>query len=243
LLQNPNKTWNAKNLRTRFLEKKDDMAQTIIPIRSSTQKFIEIEDIDRDIVMFTDGSCVMILSVSAVNFGLLSEKEQEALIYAYAGLLNSLSFPIQLLIRTQQKDITSYLHQLEDQEKKQANPRLQASIHSYRIFVAKMVKEKNVLDKKFYLVIPFSSLEIGASTSVLFGSKTKGLPYPKDYIFDRATMILSPKKDQLVRLVGRLGLKTEQLNNEELIRLFFSIYNPGTPLPDRVTLAQLKEEE
>ncbi len=219
------------------------MTQTIIPIRSSTQQFVEIEDVDRDIVMFTDGSCSMVLSTSAVNFGLLSEKEQESLIYAYAGLLNSLSFPIQLLIRTQQKDITSYLHQLEDQEKKQMNPKLQASIHSYRLFVAQMVKERNVLDKKFYLVIPFSSLEIGAAPSVLFGSKAKGLPYPKQYIFDRAFTVLAPKRDQLIRLMGRLGLKTEQMTNEQLIRFFFTIYNPGTPLPDQSTISQLHIEK
>lgn len=215
-------------------------SQPIIPIRSSTQRFVEIEDIDRDIVMFADGSCALILSTTAVNFGLLSEKEQEGLIYAYAGLLNSLSFPMQIVIRTQQKDITSYLNMLEDQEKQQTNPKLATSIHSYRQFVAQTVKERNVLDKKFYITIPFSSLEIGVSTSVLFGSKKKGLPYPKEYIYDRAIMVLSPKRDQLVRLAARLGLRAEQLKNEQLIRLFFSIYNPGTPIPEAATLEQIK---
>jgi len=215
-------------------------SQPIIPIRSSTQRFVEIEDIDRDIVMFVDGSCALILSTTAVNFGLLSEKEQEGLIYAYAGLLNSLSFPMQIVIRTQQKDITSYLNMLEDQEKQQINPKLATSIHSYRQFVAQTVKERNVLDKKFYITIPFSSLEIGVSTSVLFGSKRKGLPYPKEYIYDKAIMVLSPKRDQLIRLAARLGLRAEQLKNEQLIRLFFSIYNPGTPIPEAATLDQIK---
>jgi len=95
------------------------MAEPIVPIRSSTQLFTEIETIDRGIVMFTDGSCVMVVSATAVNFGLLSEKEQDAIIYSYAGLLNSLSFPIEILIRTQHKDVTAYLQILEDQEKKQ----------------------------------------------------------------------------------------------------------------------------
>lgn len=216
------------------------MNQPIIPIRSSTQKFIEIEDIDRDLILFIDGSCAMVLSTTAVNFGLLSEKEQEALIYSYAGLLNSLSFPVQLLIRTQQKDVTFYLRMLEDQEQKQTNPKLAASIHSYRQFVSQTVKERNVLDKKFYVVIPFSSLEIGISTSVLFGNKKKGLPYPKPYIWDRAQLVLSPKRDQIIRLTARLGLRAEQLKNDQLIRLFFSIYNPGTPLPETTTLEQIK---
>lgn len=207
------------------------MARRIIPIRGSTQVFTEIEDIDEDIILFVDGSAAMILSTTAVNFGLLSEKEQEAIIYAYAGLLNSLSFPIQLLIRSQHKDITSYLRLLEDQENKQKNPKLAASIKNYRMFVAETVKEKEVLDKKFFIIIPFSSLELGVSTKVLFGSKKKGLPYPSAHIFEKALMVLTPKRDQLFRLLHRLGLRAAQLTNEQIMQLMFSFYNPGSPPP------------
>lgn len=208
------------------------MPDPIIPIRSTTQIFTEIEDIDRDLVMLTDGSCAMVLTSSAVNFGLLSEKEQEALIYAYAGLLNSLSFPIQILIKTQHKDISSYLELLEEQEHKQKNPKMVANIRSYRTFVAATVKEKEVLDKKFYFIIPFSALELGASTKVLFGSKKRGLPYEKNYILEKASMTLAPKRDQIIRLLHRLGLQANQLNTQKLIKLFFQSYNQGTPLPD-----------
>jgi len=205
--------------------------QQIIPIRSSTQDFTEIEDVNHDVVLFVDGSTAMILATTAVNFGLLSEKEQEAMIYAYAGLLNSLSFPVQILIRSQHKDVTSYLRLLEEQEIKQKNPKLASSINSYRLFVAETVKEKKVLDKKFYVVIPFSSLELGTSTKVLFGSKKRGLPYPKEYIFDKALMVLSPKRDQLTRLLHRIGLRAMQLTNEQIVQLLFSIYNPESPTP------------
>lgn len=205
------------------------MTKKIIPIKSTTQVFTEIEDIANDIVMFTDGSCCQVISVAAVNFGLLSEKEQEAIIYAYAGLLNSLSFPIQILIRSQHKDVTAYLHSLEEQETKQKNPKLAKSIRDYRVFVAATVKDKDVLDKKFYIIIPFSSLEIGTSASVLFGSKKRGLPMAKGVVFERADMVLTPKHDHLIRLLTRVGLRARLLGNEELVKLFFSIYNPGSP--------------
>ncbi len=211
------------------------MKQQIVPIRSSTQVFTEIEDVDRDLVMFVDGSCALIVTTTAVNFGLLSEKEQEALIYAYAGLLNSLSFPVQILIRSQHKDVTAYLKLLEEREGKQKNPKLAKSIHNYRLFVAETVKEKDVLDKKFYLIIPFSSLELGSSPKVLFGSKSRGLPYSKDYIFDRALTILPPKRDHIIRLAARLGLRATQMTSEQIIKLFFSAYNPGSPLPEVVS--------
>lgn len=207
------------------------MSKPVVPIRSSTQEFVEIEEIDKDIVLFADGSCSLIIATTAVNFGLLSEKEQESIIYAYAGLLNSLSFPIEILIRSQHKDVTAYLHLLEEQEKLQKNPKLAKSIHDYRLFVATTVKEKDVLDKKFYMVIPFSALELGVSTKVLFGSKKRGLPYDKPYIYDKALTVLLPKKDHLVRLLSRLGLRGRQLTTEELIRFFFNAYNPEGQMP------------
>lgn len=207
------------------------MPEPIIPIRSSTQLFTEIETIDRGIVMYTDGSCSMVVSATAVNFGLLSEKEQDAIIYAYAGLLNSLSFPIEMLIRTQHKDVTAYLQTLEDQEKIQKNPKLAAAIHGYRLFVAATVKEKDVLDKKFYLVIPFSYLELGMGANVLFGgNKKRNLPYQKSYIFERALTVLSPKGDHVIRLLNRVGLQAKQLTNDQLVRLFYEIYNQGAPI-------------
>lgn len=213
----------------------------VIPIRSSTQEFTEIIDIDRDLVLFRDGSAALIIATTAVNFGLLSEKEQEAIIYAYAGLLNSLSFPIQLLIQTKHKDISAYLKLLEDQEGRQKNPKLTKSIHGYRLFVASMVKEKEVLDKKFYIVLPFSSIELGISTTLLFRPKQAGLPFDKSYILDKATVVLIPKRDHIIRLMSRVGLHATQLSTDLLITLFFNMYNPGSQAPDLTRLEQKRE--
>ncbi|MFC1646952.1 hypothetical protein ACFL1A_01580 [Patescibacteria group bacterium] len=218
------------------------MPKTIIPIRSSTQKFTEIMEIDKDLVLFVDGSCALVITTTAVNFGLLSEKEQEAIILSYAGLLNSLSFPIQILIRTQHKDIGSYLRLLENQEEKQTNLKLKSAIRDYRAFIAATVKEKDVLDKKFYIIIPFSHLELGTSAKVLMGNKKKGLPYDKKLIYDRALTILLPKKDHIIRLANRLGLRASQLSNAQLTKLFFTIYNPGSSIPASIEpLEPLKE--
>lgn len=212
------------------------MKNPVIPIRSSTQEFTEIVDIDRDVILFRDGSVALVIATTAVNFGLLSEKEQEAIIYAYAGLLNSLSFPIQILIQTKHKDISAYLKLLEEQEGKQKNPKLTKSIHGYRLFVASMVKEKEVLDKKFYIVLPFSALELGISSSLLFRPKQVGLPYEKSYILDKAQMVLLPKRDHIIRLLARVGLHATQLSADSLTKLFFSMYNPGSPTPDLIRL-------
>ena len=203
------------------------MAKDVTPIKATTQEFLDFEDINDDLVLLSDGSCVMLVETTAVNFGLLSEKEQEALIYAYSGLLNSLSFPIQIYLRSKHKDITAYVNRLQETEKRQTKPILAKRIGTYRKFIADTVKERNVLDKKFYLVIPFSNLELGAaSMSSLVGKH--GLPYPKRYILNRAKTALLPKRDHILRQLNRLGLKGTQLSTQKLIDLFHDIYNPGS---------------
>lgn len=198
------------------------------PIRGTTQEFTEIEDIRDNLLLLSDGSCCLLIETSATNFGLLSEKEQEALIFAYAGLLNSLTFPLQLVVRSRRKDVSSYLKLLDIAMAKQEKPELKDRIAKYKDFISKIVGENNVLDKKFYLVIPFSSLELGVKTAASALVKKRGLPFSKKYILEKAKNTLEPKRDHLLRQLNRLGLKGEQLTTQKLIELFHSIYNPET---------------
>lgn len=201
-----------------------------IPIRASTQEHLEIEDIKDDLVLMKDGSCCLILLTTAINFGLLSEKEQDATIYAYAALLNSLTFPVQIVIRSQRKDVTAYLKLIDLELAKQTNKLLHEQIQKYRHFIEEIVKKNNVLDKEFLAIIPFSALELGVAktlTTAINPQKKGGLPFEKDYILEKAKMALIPKRDHLIRLFNRLGLKTRQLKTQELIQLFYKTYNPG----------------
>lgn len=195
-------------------------------IRGTTQEFTEIEDIRDNLVILSDGSCCLIIETTATNFGLLSEKEQEALIFAYAGLLNSLTFPLQIVIRSKRKDVSSYLKLLDEARNRQQKEEQKQRISRYKEFIAKTVGENNVLDKKFYMAIPFSSLELGVKTAAGTLVSQKGLPYPKEYILDRAKTVLLPKRDHLLRQLNRLSLRGEQLSTQKLIELFHSIYNP-----------------
>lgn len=201
-------------------------------IRGSTQEHLEIADIRDDLVLMKDGSVALIIRVSAVNFGLLSEKEQEAIIFAYAGLLNSLNFAIQILVRSQLKDISAYVALLDEEEKKQTNPLLRNQIVKYKEFVKQTVKENNVLDKKFYVVIPFSSLELGVGSTAggLLKKKKNVLPMPPEVIIERAKTTLGPKRDHILRQLGRVGLRARQLTTSDLVGLFYGIYNSGKEL-------------
>jgi len=202
-------------------------------IKGTTQEHLPIEDIIDGIAILKDGSAASVLKVSSVNFDLLSEKEQSALIGAYGGILNSLNFPVQIIIKSESKDIGSYLKRLDEAENKQINPSLKEMIKKYRKFIEDLIKRNDVLSKSFYVVAKFSSTELGIKSvgkQSLIGlvkkSKDIGLPYPKEYILEKAKASLEPKKDHLIRLFSRLGLEIIQLNTQELTELLYKIYNP-----------------
>lgn len=197
----------------------------MVPIRSSTQNFLEIEDIKDDLLLLRDGSVSLVLETSAVNFGLLSGEEQEAIIYSFAAFLNSLSFPVQISILSKRMDVSSYLDLISQEEQKQKSSRVRERIRSYYQFVLSLVKENRVLEKRFFIVIPFSSFELGVRGASRSLAQPKKLPLPKEYILQRAKTALFPKRDHLKRQLSRLGLKTNQLNSQQLTELFYEIYN------------------
>lgn len=199
---------------------------TKIPIRASTQEHLDIEDVQDGIVILKDGSCCLVIATTAINFGLLSEKEQEATIYAYAGLLNSLTFSIQIVLRSQRKDISGYVKLVKQAEEKETKKEIKAQIEKYRQFIEETVAKNEVLDKKFYFVIPMSALELGVKQALTSAFAIKKLPFDKNYILQKAKTNLYPKRDHILRQLARLGLKGRQLNTQELIQLFFNIYNP-----------------
>ena len=115
------------------------------PVKASTQSFIEIEAIKDDVVLMKDFSAACVVEVSAVNFWLLSSEEQSSIIYAYAGLLNSLSFPVQILILSKKMDISSYLDYLSGRVDKQNNALLKSKLQSYQEFIKTIIKRNTVL--------------------------------------------------------------------------------------------------
>jgi len=190
------------------------------PVKASTQSFIEIEEIKDDVILMKDFSAATVVEISAVNFWLLSQEEQGSIIYSYAGILNSLSFPIQILIISKRMDISSYLDYLENRISKQMNELLKNRLDSYREFIKAIVKINTVLEKRFFFVVPFSPLELGIS-----GANTSSLN--KEYVLSRAKTSLYPKRDNLIRLLAKIGLRGTVLQQQQLTELYFNLYNPS----------------
>lgn len=203
----------------------------------STQDHLRIKDIQNNLISLTDRSVSMVLKTSAVNFGLLSEEEQVAIIYSFAGMLNSLSFPIQIVVRSSKLDVSSYINNLDLALKKQRNPLLARMMARYKDFVKSVIKENEVLDKQFYICINVTGVEIGILTSKL-GDRLR-----------KAQTVLTPRRDHLIRQLSRVGIRARQVETEELIKLFYAIYNGEEPeyqvsvrqLADQININRLRE--
>lgn len=199
------------------------------PNTTTTQQFLDIYDITNDVLILKNGTSAIILTVDAMNFGLLAEEEQDAIMYAYAGLLNSLNYPIQIVVQSKTKDVTGYLRKLTEQEEKTSNETMRKRIAQYRLFVANLIHERNVLDKRFYVVIPATSIEmgfLGAQTFVPGKEDFNISDVERSVVIEKATNLLEPKRDHLISQFARIGLYSRQLNTQEIIQLFYVNYNP-----------------
>lgn len=179
---------------------------------STTQEHISISGIANDILLLKNGGAALVLEVSAVNFGLLSVREQMAIIYSFAQMLNSLSFTIQIAAMSKRLNISSYLKLLDQAQKAQTNPLLASMIIEYKQFIQSTIKENEVLDKSFYIVIPLFSLELGLTVS-------------QSVLEQKIKTVLLPRKDQVIKQLRRVGLTANQLSKKALIELFYNIYN------------------
>jgi hypothetical protein len=207
-------------------------------IKSTAQEFLDIHDIVNNTIILKNGTCSIVLTLNAMNFDLLAEQEQDAVIYTYAALLNSLNYPIQINIQSKTKDITSYLKLLDDQQQKTTDKRRRLLIGQYRQFVSELITQRNVLDKKFYVTIPTTALEMGLLTTQGLLPGNKGFDIntiEKTTILEKAASILEPRRDHLISQFARIGLVARQLNTQEIIQVFYNNYNPEAAEGQQIT--------
>lgn len=179
---------------------------------NTTQEHLSIADIQDEILVLKNNGAALVLQVSAVNFGLLSDREQMGIIFSFAQMLNSLSFGIQIVIISERLNISSYLKLLDKAQQAQTNPLLSQMIIDYKLFIQSTIKENEVLDKKFYLIVPLYAIELGLTAS-------------KVNLEQKIKTILLPRRDQIIRQLNRVGLKAAPMAKQKLIELFYNIYN------------------
>lgn len=196
-------------------------------IHSTTQDFTEIVDIVDDVVLFKGKNACSVLEVSSVNFFLLSADEQNARIYGYMSLINSLSFAIQILIVSKRVDMGNYLKVLDKKIENLQNQRIKEHLAMYRQFIDELVKNEGLLDKKIYIVVPYSYLEGSLNTPTQPTQKPQQPTKPGTFA-EQAKNALISKRSVIQAQVERMGLASRPLQHEELIKLFYEILNNDT---------------
>lgn len=197
---------------------------------SSVQEKIAIEDIKDGVVILKDGGLRAILMTSSINFALKSTEEQDVLTYHYQGFLNSLDFPIQILITSRKFNISNYVTLLEQKQKEQENELLRIQTTEYIDFIRGLTELANIMTESFYVVVPFAPIEkkemglLDKFSSIL--TFKKQMAFKTDQNFEQLKSQLWQRIIYVSSGLEVLDLRVVPLNTEELIELYYSLYNP-----------------
>lgn len=196
----------------------------------STQKYVDVREVRDGVIVLQNGGLRAILLVSSLNFDLKSTEEQDAIISQYQNFLNSLDFPVQVLIHSRRFNIEPYLELLKDKENEQTNDLLRLQISEYQHFIKNLTEVSNIMSKYFYVIVPFAAIE---DKHTGFFEKMSNIMNPKQAISEKRELF-ETYKNQLWQRVDHVtvgltgtGVKVATLNTEEIIELLYNTYNPS----------------
>lgn len=206
----------------------------------STQTYLKIAEIRDDTLVLKNGGLRAVLRVSSINFNLKSEEEQNAIVYSYQSFLNTLEFPIQIVIRSKKLDIDDYLDKLKKIAEKQPNPLLQNQTYEYIEYIAKLVEYADIMEKDFLVVVPMDPAR-SVKPNILqkfFQNMNAKDSYEnikrRHEEFDEFKRTLTQRVSSVRIGLENCGLKVSQLITQELIELFYNIYNPTVARYEKV---------
>ncbi len=197
---------------------------------ASTQKYVEVDEIKDGVIILKNGSIRAVLLVSSINFELKSSDEQDAIIQQYQAFLNSLDFPLQVIINSRRLNVDPYLDFLKEKEKTQPNELLRLQISEYQNFIKNLAEVSNIMTKSFYIVVPFSPVE---NQEGGFFSKISSIMAPRQEImkkresFETFKNQLWQRVDHIISGLSGIGVKIVPLKTEEIIELLYNAYNPN----------------
>ena len=203
-----------------------------------SQSYLDIAEIKEDLVVLRDGTLRSVLLVSSINFALKSEDEQNAIVQAYMQFLNSLDYPIQVVIQTRRLNIDDYLGKLKEAELQQKNELLRNQILDYRSYIRQLVDLADIMQKRFYLVIPYDPMQ---QVQKGFAERLSAIFTPMVTIrltgerFEKYKQALKLRSNNIISGLQGMSLTAVQLDTQSLIELFYTVYNPELFETQRMT--------
>lgn len=212
--------------------------------KPTAQAHIPIAEIKHDTVILKDGTLRAVLMTSSINFALKSEDEQNAIISSYVSFLNSLDFPVQIVVQSRQLQIKPYLDELRELEKNQPNELLRVQIADYHAFVAELVQMSQIMTKRYYVVVPYDPL---SNKKKSFWVRIKEVVRPAITLRLKEERFMKRKEDldlrvrQVLSGLSGIGLEVAVLDTQALIELYYSTYNPDTSFAE--PLGDIKKQQ
>ena len=199
--------------------------------KAPTQNFVSIRDIRDNVVIQKNGQMTMILLASSVNFALKSLDEQRAILFQFQQFLNTLDFTLQMYIQSRRLNIEPYLEMLGALEAKQNNDLMRIQLREYMEFIRTFTTDVDVMSKNFFVVIPYTPLKVNITKGItsLFTPGQKPTGTPSDVQFEEHRIQLEQRAGVVTEGLARVGVRTIALKKDDLVELFYHLYNPGDP--------------
>jgi hypothetical protein len=194
---------------------------------AATQEFVAIRDIRDDIVILKSGQLCKILLASSVNFALKSQDEQRAILFQFQNFLNTLDFSLQIYVQSRRLNIEPYLAMLNERNVDQDNDLMRIQLREYIEFIRSFVADVDVMSKNFFVVVPYTAAKVNLTKS--FGSiiSQGRMNIQNDMTIEEQRLQLEQRQAIVEQGLNRIGVRTIALQTDELVELFYHIYNPG----------------
>ncbi|HEY8992712.1 MAG TPA: hypothetical protein VIM37_02570 [Candidatus Microsaccharimonas sp.] len=203
---------------------------------NSTQSTLQLSEVRDNMVIMIDGSMRAVVACRSINFDLMSDREREGVEYSYQNFLNSLNFPVQILVRSQRVDIGPYLDKLVATRRSQDNMLLGVLMDDYINYIDVLSQEANIMEKSFYIVVPFfpggdaaNLLEQGKGFFGKLFAKPKNTVTRIDAAaYEKAKSEIKNRVDNVIAGMFQIGVQSTQLDTKSLGELYYNFYNPDT---------------
>lgn len=199
---------------------------------SATQEFVPVKEVRDGIIILKSGELRSVLLCSSMNFSLKSADEKSAILLQFQDFLNSLDFPVEILVQSRKLDIRPYIALLEAQEAKQENNLMKIQVREYIGFVKSFTESANIMTKHFFIVVPYAPALIapGSAAGALsaFGiGKGKASSGAEEKGFEENRSQLEERLSVVEQGLVRTGIRVARLGTEETIELLYKAFNPG----------------
>lgn len=203
---------------------------------NSTQSTLQLSEMRDGMVIMIDGSYRAVIACKSINFDLMSDREREGVEYSYQNFLNSLNFPIQILIRSQRVDIGPYIEKLVTTRRSQDNMLLGVLMDDYIGFIDALSQEANIMEKSFYIVVPYfpkgdaaNLVEQGKGFfGKLFAKPQNTITHIDAATYQKAKDEIKNRVDSVIAGLFQIGVQSIQLDTKSLGELYYNYYNPDT---------------